>query len=40
MMRNGLAHGTAQIHSPGMALQVLESCAWAIDTVFPRPMTE
>jgi hypothetical protein len=37
--RNGLAHGTSQIHPPGMALQVLELCAWAIDTVFPAPAT-
>jgi hypothetical protein len=34
-LRNGLAHGTSQIHPPGMALQVLEMCAWGIDTVFP-----
>lgn len=36
LMRNGLAHGNSEIHSPGMALQVLELCAWGIDTVFPR----
>ncbi|PHY13920.1 hypothetical protein CSW58_02665 [Caulobacter sp. B11] len=35
MLRNGLAHGNSQIHSPGMALQVLEICAWGIDTAFP-----
>ena len=34
-LRNGLAHGTSQIHSPGMALQVFEMCARGIDTVFP-----
>lgn len=34
-LRNGLSHGTSQIHSPGMAMQVLEICAWGIDTVFP-----
>jgi hypothetical protein len=34
-MRNGLSHGTADTHSPGMAFQVLESCAHAIDLVFP-----
>jgi hypothetical protein len=33
--RNGLAHGTSEIHSPGMALTVLESCAHAIDVVYP-----
>lgn len=35
LLRNSLAHGNAQIHSPGLALQVLESCAWGIDTVLP-----
>lgn len=35
LMRNGLAHGNSEIHSPGMALQVLELCGWGIDTVFP-----
>lgn len=34
-LRNGLSHGTAEIHSLGMALTVLESCATAIDTVYP-----
>jgi hypothetical protein len=34
-LRNSLAHGNSQIHAPGMALQVLDSCAWGIDTVFP-----
>ncbi len=35
LMRNSLAHGNSQIHTPGLALQVLNSCAWGIDTVFP-----
>ena len=35
-LRNGLAHGTSQIHTPGMALQVLELCAWGIDMAFPN----
>jgi hypothetical protein len=34
-LRNGLAHGTSQIHPPGMAMDVLELCARGIDTVFP-----
>lgn len=34
-LRNSLAHGNSQIHAPGMALQVLDSCAWGIDMVFP-----
>lgn len=34
-LRNSLSHGNTQIHSPGMALEVLDSCAWGIDTVFP-----
>jgi hypothetical protein len=35
MLRNDLAHGTANIHTPGMSTQILELCAWGIDTVFP-----
>lgn len=34
-LRNGLSHGTSEIHSPGMALTVLDSCARAIDAVHP-----
>ena len=34
-LRNGMSHGTSEIHSPGMALTVLDSCAHAIDTVYP-----
>jgi hypothetical protein len=34
-LRNGMSHGTSEIHSPGMALTVLDSCARAIDTVYP-----
>lgn len=34
-LRNGLSHGTAEIHSPGMALEVVEACARAIDDVYP-----
>lgn len=33
-MRNALAHGTSDIHSPGMALDVLEACAREIDRLF------
>ena len=34
-MRNGLSHGTTDIHTPGMTMIVLEGCAWAIDCAFP-----
>lgn len=34
-MRNALAHGTADIHSPGMTMDVLEACAREIDSLFP-----
>ncbi|MDR7155811.1 hypothetical protein J2W40_002647 [Sphingobium xenophagum] len=34
-MRNVLAHGTSEIHSPGMALDMLEACARKIDQLFP-----
>ena len=34
-MRNGLSHGTTDIHAPGMTMVVLEGCAWAIDCAFP-----
>jgi hypothetical protein len=34
-LRNGLSHGTAEIHSPAMAIDVLEACVQAIDTVYP-----
>lgn len=37
-LRNGLSHGTSDIHSPPMALEVVEACASWIDHVFPpRP---
>lgn len=29
-LRNGLSHGTSDIHSPGMALEVVEACAFWI----------
>ncbi|TAL82097.1 MAG: hypothetical protein EPN75_02940 [Beijerinckiaceae bacterium] len=34
-LRNGLSHGTSDIHSPGMALEVVAACASWIDHVFP-----
>lgn len=34
-LRNSLAHGNSQIHAPGMAMQVFDSCAWGIDILFP-----
>lgn len=34
-LRNDLAHGTSQVHSPGIAMDLLSTCAWAIDLVFP-----
>ncbi len=36
-LRNGLAHGSADIHSPAMAVGILEACAQWIDHVFPNP---
>jgi hypothetical protein len=37
-LRNDLSHGTSDIHSPGMALQVVESCALWINYVYsPQP---
>jgi hypothetical protein len=29
-----MARGTSEIHSPGIAMQVLEVCAWGIDPIF------
>jgi hypothetical protein len=34
-LRNVLSHGTSDIHSPGMALEVVAACAFWIDHVFP-----
>ena len=34
-LRNGLSHGTSDVHSPGMALEVVAACASWIDQVFP-----
>jgi len=34
-LRNGLSHGTADIHSPGMALEIAEACAFWIDHIYP-----
>ena len=34
-IRNTLAHGTDDVHSPGMALDVLQACAREIDRLFP-----
>lgn len=34
-LRNGLSHGTSDIHSPGMALEVVAACASWIDHIFP-----
>lgn len=36
-LRNGLSHGSADIHSPGMAMGILEACSQWIDHVFPNP---
>lgn len=33
-LRNELSHGTSDIHSPGMALQVMETCAFWINHVW------
>lgn len=34
-LRNELSHGTSAVHSPGMALPILEACAHWIDHVQP-----
>ena len=34
-LRNGLSHGTSDIHSPGKALEVVAACASWIDHIFP-----
>jgi hypothetical protein len=36
-LRNGLSHGTSSIHSPAMALDVAEACAFWITHVYPSP---
>lgn len=36
-LRNGLSHGTSDIHSPGMALEVVEACAFWIAHLYPFP---
>ena len=36
-LRNGLSHGTSDIHSPGMALEVVEACAFWIAHLYPSP---
>jgi hypothetical protein len=33
-LRNGLLHGNAEVHSPGMAMGILEGCAQWINHVF------
>lgn len=34
-IRNELSHGTSDIHSPGMALNVVKACASLIDHLYP-----
>ena len=36
-LRNDLSHGTSDIHSPGMALDVVEACAYWIAHLYPPP---
>ena len=36
-LRNGLSHGTSDIHSPAMALDVVETCAFWITHLHPSP---
>lgn len=36
-IRNGLAHRTSDVHTPGMALPILETCAHWIDHIYPPP---
>jgi hypothetical protein len=35
MLRNGLSHGSSEVHSPAMALDVVAACASWIDHVYP-----
>jgi hypothetical protein len=35
LMRNALAHGSSAIHTPGIAIEMLEVCAQEIDALFP-----
>lgn len=39
-MRNALAHGTTDVHTPAMALDATALCARAIDIAFPRTTAE
>ncbi|HET6182404.1 MAG TPA: hypothetical protein VFA03_02265 [Acetobacteraceae bacterium] len=36
-LRNGLSHGTSDVHSPGMALEVVGACAFWISHLYPVP---
>jgi hypothetical protein len=36
-LRNGLSHGSSEVHSPAMALDVVAACASWIDHVYPLP---
>ena len=36
-LRNALAHGTSEIHSPGMALGAVEACAFWITLLYSSP---
>jgi hypothetical protein len=36
-LRNGLSHGSSDVHSPAMALDVVATCASWIDHVYPQP---
>ena len=36
-LRNGLSHGSSEVHSPAMALDVVAACASWIDQVYPPP---
>jgi len=35
VLRNGLSHGTSDIHSPGMALDIVGACAFWITHLYP-----
>jgi hypothetical protein len=35
VLRNGLSHGTSDVHSPSMALGIAQTCASWIDHVYP-----
>jgi hypothetical protein len=38
-LRNSVSHGTTDIHSPAMALEILSACAFWVDHLYPHRCT-